>query len=181
MSAMRVGHSRSIRLPAGVPAGVTATATMDAAMVAASILGGRALTSDRLGPEMIGREVAGLLQGRWRHGDITREPPQRGELVLGMLTHYGTGIVLTQAFLLLPRHGDGRLRFAAATAFGIATAALPLLVLFPSLGYGWFGLRSGEAARLGRIVLVGHTAFGIGIGLGARRFAEHRAQGTRRA
>lgn len=57
-------------------------------------------------------------------------------------------------------------------AFGIATAVLPLLVLFPSLGYGWFGLRSGEAARLERIMLLGHTAFGVGIGLWAPRFAE---------
>jgi hypothetical protein len=174
MGSLRVGPTRSIRLPAGVPAGVLATIVMDGAMVAASAIGGSALTSDRLGPDMIGREVADLLHGRWRHGDITREPPQRGELALGMLTHYGTGIVLTQAFLLLPRRGDARLRFAAATAFGIATAALPLLVLFPLLGYGWSGLRSGDAARLGRIMLLGHTAFGIGIALGTRRFAEPR-------
>jgi hypothetical protein len=39
------------------------------------------------------------------------------------------------------------------------------LVLFPSMGYGWFGLRSGEAARLNRTTLLGRTAFGIGIGL----------------
>jgi hypothetical protein len=31
---------------------------------------------------------------------------------------------------------------------------------------GPLGLRSGKAARLARIMLVGHTAFGAGIGLG---------------
>ena len=61
------------------------------------------------------------------------------------LTHYVTGVVLTQAFLLLPRRGRGRPSFLAGTAYGIATAVLPLLVMFPSMGYGWFGLRSGEA------------------------------------
>jgi hypothetical protein len=171
MSARRVRPTRTIRLPAGVPAGVLATIVMDAAMVAASLVGGRAFTSDRLGADMIGREAIDLVSGEWRHGDITRQPARRGEFAVGMLTHYVTGIVLTQMFLLLPRRGDGRRSLRTATAFGIATAALPLLVLFPSLGYGWFGLRSGEAARLARTMLLGHTAFGIGIGVGARRFA----------
>jgi len=171
---MRVSHTRSIRVPAGVPAGVLATITMDVTMVAASSLGGSAFTSKRTDVDVIGRWAAGLLRGRWRHGDITIEPARRGEVGLGLLTHYVTGIILAQAFLLLPRRGDGRPSFPGGTAFGIATAALPLLVLFPSLGYGWFGLRSGEAARLDRIMLLGHTAFGVGIGLWAPRFAEPR-------
>jgi hypothetical protein len=153
---------------------VLATITMDGALVAASLFGGSAFSSDRLGPEMIGRWAAGLARGRWRHRDVTSTPAQRGELALGLVTHYMTGIILTQAFLLLPRGGNGRPSFAAGTAFGIATAALPLLVLFPSMGYGWFGLRSGEAARLDRIMLFGHTAFGVGIGLWAPRFAQRR-------
>jgi hypothetical protein len=172
MSTMSVRPTRPIRLPAGVPAGVLATVVMDAAMVAASLVGGRAFTSDRLGPDMIGREVVDLARGEWRHGDITREPPRHGESAVGMITHYVTGIILTQAFLLLPYRGDGRRSLPAATVYGIATAILPLLVLFPSLGYGWFGLRSGEAGRLARAMLLGHTAFGVGIGLGVRRFAQ---------
>ena len=171
---MNVGDTRSMRVPAGVPAGVLATITMDVAMVAAGRIGGRAFTSDRLEVDVVGRWAADLMRGRWRHGDITREPARRGELALGLLTHYTTGIVLTQAFVLLPRRGKGRPSFRGGTAFGIATAALPLLVLFPSLGYGWFGLRSGDAARIDRIMLLGHTAFGVGIGMWAPRFDRRR-------
>jgi hypothetical protein len=163
-----------MHVPAGVPAGVLATITMDGAMVAAGRLGGAGFTSDRLGPDMIGRWASGLLRGGRRHGDITSETPVRGELALGIITHYLTGIALTQAFLLLPRRGRKRPGLAAATAYGIATAVLPLLVMFPSMGYGWFGLRSGEAARLDRIMLVGHTAFGVGIGLWGPHFVERR-------
>jgi hypothetical protein len=83
-------------------------------------------------------------------------------------------MILTETFLLLPRTGAGRPSFLGGTAFGIATAVLPLLVLFPSSGYGWFGLRTGEAVRLNRIMLLGHTAFGVGIGLWAPRFARRR-------
>ena len=171
---MNVPATRSIRVPAGVPAGVLATITMDAAMVAAGSLGGSAFASDRLGLDMIGRWAGGLLRGRWRHDDIRRAPAQRGELGLGLLTHYGTGVVLTQAFLLLPRRGSRRPGFVAGTAYGIATAVLPLLVMFPSMGYGWLGLRTGDAARLNRIMVLGHVAFGVGIGLWAPRFAERR-------
>jgi len=169
---MGVSSTRSIRVPAGVPAGVLATITMDVAMEAASRLGGSAFTSDRLGLDVIGRWAPDVLRGRWRHADIRSDPARRGEVGLGLATHYVTGVVLTQAFLLLLRGENGRPTFPGGIAFGIATAALPLLVMFPSMGYGAFGLRSGDAARIGRIMLLGHAAFGLGIGLWAPRFAK---------
>jgi hypothetical protein len=150
--------------------------TMDVAMVAASRFGGPAFRSDRLGPDVIGRWAYGLSRGRWQHADITSEPAPRGELALGILTHYVTGIILTQAYLLLPRRRGAKPSLLGATVFGIVSAALPLLVLFPSLGYGWLGLRSGDAARVDRIMLLGHTAFGIGIGLSAPRFGGPRSR-----
>jgi hypothetical protein len=163
-------------LRAGVPAGIFATATMDAAMLAASLLGREASTSDRLGPGIIGRWAAGLLRGVLRHDDITREAAVPGETVLGIATHYATGMLLAEAFLIWQRGSGAAL--PAAVGYGVATAVFPLLVLFPSLGYGWFGLRTGEAARIDRIMLLGHMAFGIGIGIGARRFLPRRGPAT---
>jgi hypothetical protein len=171
---MNANHARTWRVPAAIPAGALATCTMDFAMVTAGEIGGAAFTSERLSPQVIGRWAAGLLHGRWRHADITTEPVRQGELALGIATHYATGIALTQAFLLLPRRADRKAGFLWATGFGIATAVLPLMVLFPSLGYGCLGLRSGEAARLNRTMLVGHAAFGIGIGLWSLFFARRR-------
>lgn len=159
-----MAHLRS-QLLAGIPAGVVATVAMDAAMTAASWLGGDAFSSERLEPAVIGRWGGGLLRGRWRHADASREQPGALDVPLGIVTHYMTGIFLTEAFVLV----DSRRRrssFTAAVGFGIATAVFPLLVLFPSLGYGPLGLRSGEPAKLARIMFVGHTAFGAGIGMG---------------
>jgi hypothetical protein len=167
---MKIEPGRAGRLPAGIPAGVLATLTMDLAMVAAASCGRGTFTSDRMGPDVIGRWAEGLLRGRWRHRDIRSERAERGELALGILTHYATGIILTQAFLEIQRRGNRDAGFLGATGYGIATAVLPLLILYPSLGYGWFGLRSGEAARICRIMLLGHTAFGMGIGLWAPYF-----------
>jgi hypothetical protein len=178
---MNIGHTRARRLPAGVPAGVLATMTMDVAMVAAARYGRGAFTSDRIGPDMIGRWAAGLSRGRWRHRDIRSEPAQSGELALGILAHYATGIILTQAYLEMLRCANGKPSFLGATGFGIATGVFPLLIMFPSMGYGWFGRQSGEAARIGRIMLLGHTAFGMGIGLWAPRFAGRRPAATVRS
>jgi hypothetical protein len=172
--AMRLRTLRLADIPAGIPAGMLATATMDVAMVAAAELGGGAFDSDRVGPGMIGRWAAYLTRGRWRHDDIRLEPPIRGELALGMVTHYATGIVLTQVFVELAGATHRRPNLAAATAYGVATSVFPLLVMFPSMGYGFFGLRSREAARLNRIMLLGHVAFGLGIGLWAPRFTGRR-------
>jgi hypothetical protein len=173
---MSVAGMRATQLLGGVRAGVLATLTMDGAMLAAGRLGGDAWASDRLGPDVIGRWAAGLVRGRWCHDDIRAEPARRGELALGLLTHYVTGIVLTEVFLLAPRHGTSGPSLLGAIGFGVATAGLPLLVLYPSLGYGPFGLRTGDAARLDRIMLLGHVAFGVGIAKWARGSSSaHRA------
>jgi hypothetical protein len=154
-------------------AGIFATVTMDAVMLAAAIVGGDAFSSKRIDPGIIGRWAGGLLRGQCRHADITREPPVPGELLLGLATHYGTGIVLTAAFL--PIAGRSKRALAPAVAYGVATSVLPLFVLFPSLGYGPLGVRSGEAGRLIRVMLVGHLAFGAGIGIWGRRLAGRQA------
>ena len=152
-------------LPASVAAGVLATVTMDAAMVLASRVATDAFASDKIGLEVIGRWAEGLGRGRWRHADITAEPRLRGELVVGLAVHYLTGIALTEVYFALLRRGGLKPGPLKATAFGLATAVLPLLVLYPSLGYGCCARRSGDARRLVRIMLLGHTAFGAGIGL----------------
>ena len=138
-------------------------------MMAAAVAVGDAFSSKRIDPEIIGRWAAGLLRGRFRHADITREEPIRGELLLGLATHYATGIILTEAFLLSFRRSGRAL--APAVAYGVATSVFPLFVLFPSLGYGPCGARSGEAGRMVRAMLVGHLAFGAGIGIWGRRLA----------
>lgn len=150
------------RVGAAVGVGVLATITMDAAMIAAAAIGGERFASKRLDPDVIGRWSGALLRGRWHNVDVSRAKPSPADLPLGILTHYLTGVSLTGLFLLLPI----RLSFPAALSFGVATAVLPLFVLFPSLGYGVAGLRSGEAPRLVRVMLLGHAGFGIGIGLG---------------
>ena len=112
-------------VPESVTVGVLATLSMDAFFVAASRLGGERFTSDMVGPDLVGRWAAGLVRGQYRHRDITQEPPQAGEVALGMAVHYLTGIILTQAYLGALRRAGVRPSVPSATAFGIASALLP--------------------------------------------------------
>ena len=151
----------------GAAVGVAATVTMDVAMVAAAKLASSAFASEKNSPEAIGRWAAGLCRGRWRSDDMSAETPVRGELWLGLAAHYLTGVVLTEVYLTAVRRGGLRPGVAGATAYGIATAVLPLLLMYPSMGYGCCGRQSGDARRLVGSMLLGHAAFGAGIGLWA--------------
>jgi hypothetical protein len=164
---MRTRTGSGADLAAGVAGGVVATVTMDVAMVLAARCAPGAFASDKISPEMIGRWAAGLCHGRWRHGDVSAETPVRGELWIGLAAHYFTGITLTLVFLEAARRSGRRPGLAGGTAYGLATAVLPLLLMFPSMGYGWCGLRSGDARRVVGSMLLGHAAFGAGIGLWA--------------
>ena len=151
----------------GAAVGVAATVTMDVAMVAAAKLASSAFASEKNSPEAIGRWAAGLCRGRWHSEGMSAEPPVRGELWLGLAAHYMTGVVLTEVYLAALRRSRLRPGVAGATAYGIATAVLPLLVMYPSMGYGCCGRRSGDLRRLVGSMLVGHAAFGAGLGLWA--------------
>jgi hypothetical protein len=164
---MRVPKASGRDLPASIRVGVLATITMDVAMVIASRVAAGAFASDKMSLEAIGRWAGGLGRGRRRQGDISAAPKLRGELALGLATHYLTGIVLTEAYFVLLRRSGLGAGPAKATAYGLATSVLPLLVLYPSMGYGCCARRSDDAASLVRLMLLGHTAFGAGIGLWA--------------
>lgn len=165
------GCSGKARALGDVGVGVLATVSMDAVLVAASLAGGGRFSSDRVGLEPVGRWVAHLAHGRAVHEDLGAEEPVPFEAALGFAVHYATGIVLTCIYREALRRSGRRAGVASAAVYGAATALLPLLVMYPSWGLGPFGLRSGECARLVRLMLLGHTAFGAAIGVWSRVLA----------
>ena len=148
-----------------VIAGVVATVTMDAAMVVACRVAPAVFATDKVGLELIGRWAGGLARGRLRHDDVSAETALRGEVVMGLAAHYLTGIVLTRAYVVALSRLRLRPTPANAVAYGVATAVLPLPIMYPSMGYGCCGRLSGDARRLLALMLLGHIAFGAGIGV----------------
>lgn len=137
-------------------------------MVLAGRLVPQVFATEKLDVDLVGRLVGGLGRRPRRGEDITGLPAVRGEAALGLATHYLTGIALTQVYLATLHRVGVPPALVTATAFGVATAVLPLFIMFPSMGYGLAGRHSGDARRMSAVILLGHTAFGAGIGLFTR-------------
>ena len=149
----------------GVIVGVLATVTMDVVALIAHRLGMASHRPRRTGPDLIGRWVGYLLQGKFRHTDILQTPPLRGELLLGFAAHYSIGIVLTLGYLGLFAVAHATPTALSAVLYGMATTVLPWFIMFPSQGMGWLGRDAPGDVHLPRASLFNHIVFGLGIAL----------------
>lgn len=144
-----------------VVVGVVGTFTMD---IASAILTKAGVT--RMLP--IGRWAAYLARGTFRHADIAKSAPLRGERPLTPLVHYAIGISLAAFYLAaLGWFGLGPPAWWTAVGFGVLTSILPYVLMFPSMGYGFFGLKGQPRYFLLRQSLVNHFFFGVGLWLGS--------------
>lgn len=116
----------------------------------------------------IGRWLAHLPRGRWRHDAIARAAPVPGETMLGWLFHYGVGIAF--AALLAAVAGTGWLHAPSAVpalALGIATTAAPLFVMQPAMGAGVASSRTQAPLKNTLRTFANHAVFGAGLYLSA--------------
>ena len=144
-------------------AGVMATLSMDLLSVTASRL---QLTAP-LPPHLIGRWFAGVARGTVLHADIARTPPVSNEMGIAFPVHYAIGIVLTIVYIWTVLYtGRSPRNLTLAVAFALSTSVLPWLLMFPAMGYGFFGWNGPAGTRLFLSSLVNHALFGIGIWLG---------------
>lgn len=120
---------------------------------------------------LVGRWLAHMPRGRFRHASIAAAAPMPHERLLGWSAHYLTGIVF--AALLLAAWGAPWLRaptLPPALAVGVATVAAPFLLMQPGMGAG---LAARLAPRPGAVrfhSLVNHAVFGLGLYVSALAF-----------
>jgi Protein of unknown function (DUF2938) len=121
-----------------------------------------------LPPSLIGRWFTSVARARPFHADIARAAPVDHEVAIAFPVHYAIGITLALVYLataswlgLSPRGA------APAVAFGIATSVLPWLLMFPSMGYGFFGAHGPAGTRLFASSLLTHTFYGVGLWVGS--------------
>jgi DUF2938 family protein len=117
---------------------------------------------------LVGRWIAHLARGRFRHATIAASPAVHGESLIGWAAHYLIGI----AFAALLPVVAGRSWFIDPTLLpalllGLFTVLAPFLVMQPGMGAGIAASRTPRpgAARLQS--LVNHAVFGIGLFVGA--------------
>lgn len=143
--------------------GIGATAAMDLWLLLLARLGIPALNF-----AMIGRWVGHWRRGVFRHAAIARAAPVRGELALGWLVHYATGVAF--AALLVAVVGIRWLQSPTALpalGVGVATVAAPWLLMQPAMGAGIASSRTPSPAKNRARSLANHAVFGLGLYLSA--------------
>jgi hypothetical protein len=111
---------------------------------------------------MVGRWIAHLARGRFRHDAIAT--PVGGEAAIGWFAHYAIGAGF--AFLLPAFFGTHWLRqptLLPALLVGVGTVLAPFLVMQPAMGAGFAASRAPrpDAARLQSVL--NHLVFGLGL------------------
>lgn len=113
---------------------------------------------------LVGRWLTHIPRGRLRHLDIRLASPVGGEKLVGWIAHYLIGISF--AALLPAFWGTAWLRqptIGPALLVGVATVAMPFLLMQPGMGAGIAASRTPRpnAARLHSFMT--HTVFGLGL------------------
>jgi len=112
----------------------------------------------------VGRWIAHLTRGRLRHESIAAAAAVRGELALGWIVHFFTGIAF--AAILPAVWGTEWIRaprLMPALFVGILTAAAPFLVMQPAMGAGIAASRTPRPGTARLQTLVTHAIFGLGL------------------
>jgi hypothetical protein len=144
--------------------GVGATITMD---IWAAVL--RRFGISSLNFALLGRWIAHIPRGSWRHESIARAAPVRGELMVGWCAHYAIGISFAELLLLTFGLEWGRAPTLAPALFiGVVSVVAPWFVLQPALGAGIASSKTPTPVFNSLKSLVTHTVFGFGLFLAAR-------------
>ena len=113
---------------------------------------------------LVGRWIAHMARGTFRHERIAQAPAIPGERTIGWTAHYAIGIAFASMLVALSGFGwFHRPTLAPALALGIATVAAPFLLMQPGMGAGIAASRTPRpwAARLQSLVT--HAVFGFGL------------------
>jgi len=140
--------------------GAGATMVMDLWAIARKRMLGIAMPNYGL----VGRWLALMPRGRFRHASIAAAQPVRGERLIGWSFHYLTGIAF--AAILPGLWGSGwihRPTLAPALIVGIGTVAAPFLLMQPGMGAGIAARRTPRPAAARLQSLVTHAIFGLGL------------------
>ncbi|MFP2769316.1 DUF2938 domain-containing protein [Oceanisphaera sp. KMM 10153] len=113
---------------------------------------------------MVGRWLAHMTHGQFRHDSIAISSSIRGEHIIGWTAHYLTGIGF--AALLIGIWGESWVHnptISPALAVGIGTVAAPFLLMQPGMGAGIAASRTQHPASARLQSLITHAVFGLGL------------------
>lgn len=140
--------------------GIGATAVMDSWGSARKTLLGIAPPDYGL----VGRWIAYMARGRFRHDSIAASPSVHGERLIGWVVHYLIGVVFAAVLIGIWGHAwVQHPTIGPALMVGIGTVAAPFFLMQPGMGAGIAASRTPRptAARLQSLIT--HAVFGLGL------------------
>jgi branched-chain amino acid transport system substrate-binding protein len=144
----------------GILSGIGATLTMDSLSI---LLWRLKILTGPVRPSLIGRWFLGLMHGTFSHNTIANYPRQNHEFLVGLFFHYSIGIALALLYLYISKIlGFSSNSIWVSIVFGALTNVLPWFILFPSYGFGIFGLKG---SGLLKSSTVNHLNYGLGLGI----------------
>jgi hypothetical protein len=113
---------------------------------------------------LVGRWIAYMPRGRFRHDPISSSPRIPHERVIGWTAHYLIGIAFASMLLAISgidwaRHPT----IGPALVVGIGSVAAPLLILQPGMGLGFAASRTPNPNAIRLRSLMTHAVFGLGL------------------
>ena len=152
----------------GVCVGAAATLTMDVLGRASQKSG---LIAGAQG-EWLGRWYLGIARGQFVHSNIAASPQLPGEKRAALVGHFAIGTTLAVLYVF----GAGWLgvspgAFFVALGYGFATCVFPWFLVFPALGFGFFGLKAPPELKLFRSSVFNHLTYGFGLWWSATMFS----------
>jgi hypothetical protein len=144
----------------GIFAGIAATVTMDLLGNACTRIG---ITVGAKGA-WVGRWYLGIVRGQFVHSNIAVAPEQTGEKRAALVGHYVIGIALAVLYFAWAGWlGVSPDAFLVALGYGFATSVFPWFLVFPALGFGFFGLKGPPELKLFTTSLINHLSYGFGL------------------
>lgn len=117
---------------------------------------------------LIGRWFASVPKGQMFVRDIGKLAPVNHEVMIALSVHYVIGIILALMYLVVSSIlGLSPRSLLLALGFALCTNVFPWFLMFPAMGYGWFGSHGPVGTRLFLSSLVSHCFYGVGLWLGA--------------
>ena len=145
----------------GIISGLCATYVMD---ICAKFLVRRGyidLKGLQIVPPLLGRWIIVFLKtGKLVHADIRMISTQKNERLLGWINHYVIGAFLGVFFSLFSPENT----ILAGIFYGILTNIFPWLLMYPSMGFGFFGKKLPASADILKFSLVNHIIYGLSLG-----------------
>ena len=122
--------------------------------------------NESMAPQYLGRWILNMFNGVFIHDNIQTAIHFSFEMPVAISFHYFTGIFLVGIFLWLRNNIK---IFPSSMYMGLVygwlTILLPWLIMFPALGFGFFGLGAHNGINNIIASIIAHSFFGLGITL----------------